>query len=223
MKKGKHFNCRKWEYDEVGNRGITCTECKTFKTEENYSRLSGSGLGIKYKCRECSSIEKDLYSKTKRGVIQTIWDSQKLSCKRREMDNPIYTKEWLFEWCLGQELFHILFDKWVESEYDKYMKPSIDRISNFKSYTEDNIQLMTWGENEKKANECLKNGTSRFEYVGVTQLSKEGEPIKEFLNSRQAERELGIAYQNIHHCCKGRRPFAGGFRWKFTKKEITNE
>jgi hypothetical protein len=219
----REYKTRQWEYDEGGNRGITCVKCKIFKTEENYSRLSGSGLGIKYKCRECCNLEKDLYSKTKRGVLQTIWDSQKLSNKTRKLEKPTYPKEWMFEWCLSQELFHNLFDKWVESGYIKAMKPSIDRISNFKSYTKDNIQLMTWEENRKKANECLRNGTSRFEYVGVTQLSKEGEPIKEFLNSRQAERELGIVYTNIHNCCKGRRPFAGGFRWKFTEKEITDE
>ena len=139
------------------------------------------------------------------------------------MESPTYTKEWLFEWCLTQELFHILFDKWVESKYNRYEKPSVDRLNNFKTYSEDNIQLMTWGENEKLAREHYKEGLLIFNYVGVTQMSKEGEIIKEFLNSRQAEREVGIAYQNIHNCCKGKRPFAGGFRWKFTEKEITNE
>ena len=223
MEKEKHFNCREWSYDEEGNRGIICRCCNTFKTEDNYSKSRGTSLGIQYKCKSCAKIFKDSYSKSKRGVIQTIWDSQKLSCKTRKMENPTYTKEWLFEWCLGQELFHTLFDKWVESNYNRYEKPSVDRLNNFKTYSEDNIQLMTWGENEKLAREHYKKGLVTFNYVGVTQLTKEGEFIKEFLNSRQAERELGIAYQNIHHCCKGRRPFAGGFRWKFIEKEITNE
>jgi hypothetical protein len=223
MRKEKHFNCREWEYDEQGNRGITCNTCKTFKTEDNYSRNVTAWLGIKTSCKDCYNLQKKSWSKTKEGVIQTIWDAQKRSCKTRRMQYPSYSKEWFFEWCLNQDLFHILFEDWINSNYEKRMKPSVDRKDNFISYEKDNIQLMTWGENERKGNKDLRRGQARYNYTNIIQLSKEGHLIKEFKSITQAGRELNIPYQNIQKCCKGERKTAGGFRWKFTEKEITNE
>ena len=213
-----HYNTKKWEYDSEGRRGLTCCKCKVFKLEDNYCRLSGSGLGVKYKCRACSKIDKDRWGKTKEGVIQTIWDSQKLSCKLRKMEQPKYTKDWFFDWCLSQEIFHTLFEAWEKSGYTKHLKPSVDRINNFETYLETNIRLMTWEENNLLGNLALKEGTSTFNYVGVSQYTLDGVFIKDFLNTREAERELGITYQNIHGTCKGRRNQAGGFVWKFTTK-----
>ena len=40
----------------------------------------------------------------------------------------------------------------------------------------------------------------------------------EFVSSREAERETGIAQQNICACCKGKRKSAGGFYWMYVQK-----
>ena len=43
-----------------------------------------------------------------------------------------------------------MYDKWKNSKYDVYLRPSIDRINPLKPYLKDNIQVMTFGENKKK-------------------------------------------------------------------------
>ena len=39
--------------------------------------------------------------------------------------------------------------------------------------------------------------------------------IVEFVSSREAERQTGIANQNINACCKGKRKSTGGFYWMY--------
>lgn len=52
----------------------------------------------------------------------------------------------------------------------------------------------------------------------ILQFSKDGEFIKEWSCARDAYRELGVKPSNISKCCKGIRPNAGGYIWKF--KEV---
>lgn len=49
----------------------------------------------------------------------------------------------------------------------------------------------------------------------VTQLDLVGQPIRTFSSLHEAERETGIAWQNISKVCRGLRKTAGGFQWAF--------
>ena len=49
----------------------------------------------------------------------------------------------------------------------------------------------------------------------ILQYTKEGQFIKEWIGTREAERVLGINQSNITQCCKGTRKSAGGFVWKY--------
>lgn len=64
-----------------------------------------------------------------------------------------------------------LWKKWVESNYQKKFAPSIDRIDNKKGYTLQNIQLLSVGENVRKArlNDGVNNPRNKTngQYTGV--------------------------------------------------------
>lgn len=49
----------------------------------------------------------------------------------------------------------------------------------------------------------------------VVQMSADGVEIASFLSTREAERQTGIACEQISRCCKGRNHHAGGFKWKY--------
>ena len=51
--------------------------------------------------------------------------------------------------------------------------------------------------------------------IPILQFTKDGEFIKEWPSLSEAHRQLGIAYQNICKCLKGRRNHAGGFVWRY--------
>ena len=55
--------------------------------------------------------------------------------------------------------------------------------------------------------------------IPTLQFSKDGEFIKEWQSSKEAERKLGISHSSICQCCKGKLKTAGGFIWTYKNKK----
>jgi|SRR5690606_24752201 len=49
----------------------------------------------------------------------------------------------------------------------------------------------------------------------VIQLSVDGDFVRKYISTKEAERETGIRSSNIIECCKGRRRQAKGFKWVY--------
>lgn len=60
-----------------------------------------------------------------------------------------------------------------------------------------------------------KFGKDHNRSIPIDQFDKNYNFIKTYYSSYEVERELGIAQQNISKVCKGKRNYAGGFRWKY--------
>lgn len=54
----------------------------------------------------------------------------------------------------------------------------------------------------------------------IVQMTNDFEFIAEYKSLHEATRATGIAWQNIWKVCDGRRPRAGGYRWKY-KESVT--
>ncbi len=149
------------------------------------------------------------YYKTKKGLLGVIYKTQRASSKRRKHNPPTYTLDEFRKALLAMELFHILFDNWVASNYKKCLRPSVDRIDANKPYTEDNIQLMTWQENNEKG---------RIEWSRpVDQFTLDEEYITTHSSIIEAERQTGVLSSGIVNTCKGnpRYSHSGGFKWQY--------
>lgn len=59
-----------------------------------------------------------------------------------------------------------------------------------------------------------KFGKDHNRSVGVKQILAR-ETVSIFGSINEAERETGIAHQNIIKCCKNKRPYAGGYEWEY--------
>ena len=63
----------------------------------------------------------------------------------------ILSKEDFYRWSLGKSSGYAgVFDKWVNSGYERRLSPSIDRIDTTKGYVLGNIQWITHSENSSR-------------------------------------------------------------------------
>jgi hypothetical protein len=111
---------------------------------------------------------KKKWGRTVKGLLSTIYSMQKVRSETRGHPLPSYTKTEFDVWFLKQPNFYRIYRNWVYSRYDKDLKPSVDRIDNSKPYTLNNIQLMTWGENNNKSVIDFCVSTRKSNTSGVT-------------------------------------------------------
>lgn len=187
-----------------------CYCCKQYKKFEAFHKCIGTKYGLQNTCKKCRWLN----SKSKKNKISTIYKSQKQNSVRRKHEPPDYSKRELTVWCMQQTLFHVLHKEWEHSGYKKELAPSCDRIDDYKSYTLNNLQLTTWGENNKKANNDRKDGINNKGSKAVIQI-KDTILIATYYSIRQASITTGINHGNIAACCRGVKPIAGSFSWKF--------
>ncbi len=102
------------------------------------------------RCKKCYSIEGKKRNQNKLRMIYNLFREQRRSSIIKMFPPPEYSLLWIQNWCLSSEKFNTLYEKWVESDHNTILKPSIDRINPLKHYKKDNIQVMTFGENSAK-------------------------------------------------------------------------
>lgn len=192
-----------------------CCRCGEVKLVKYFNFNKKSKDGYSRRCKSCKRILNTNYQHSKKGVVSFIYAGQVYSSKIRNYNSPNYTKKELEKWLFDQSLFHELYDNWVKSEYTKDLKPSVDRKDDYKTYTLDNIQLMTWRDNNKKGVADRINGINNKISRAVLQYDLDGNFIAEYYSQMQAGRETGISNVNIWGCCKGLHNTAGGYRWEY--------
>lgn len=192
-----------------------CPQCNQLKYLSDFHKDKSSKYGTKAKCKKCVNANGTKYRRTKTGLISHIYSHQRSTSRRRKMDMPKYTKQEFVEWILSKSIFHKLYINWKESKYEKMLSPSVDRIDDYKNYSFDNIQLMTWEENLKKAITDIKSGKNNKTCKAVTQYDLKGIKIKEYHSISAAQKETKTAHSCISECCNNKRKTANGFIWKF--------
>jgi len=193
-----------------------CTKCNIEKELSEFYYRNDTN---KYKnaCKECVKTKSYKNKKTKQGVITDIYGKQKANSRERGHPQPSYSNKQLSEWLLKDWLFNLLYNNWANCGYKEKLKPSVDRLDDKKHYTLDNIQIMTWEENRKKA--CFHKrigllGTSS-KRKPVAMYTKEKKFIKSFMSTIEASRQTGVQRKSISMVCRGKFKFAGGFVWKY--------
>lgn len=115
----------------------------------------------------------------------------------------------------SQPNFEELFINWEKSGYKKDLIPSCDRLNDYKPYTLDNIQLMTWAENNQKGRDDIRNGINTKYSRAVIQYDLDGNFIAEYYSIRNACNINNLHNYPLIEVCKGRRESYSGFIWKY--------
>lgn len=155
------------------------------------------------------------YKRKKSYVVTSMYSGQVMTSKKRGHKPPEYTKKELFDWLYSKTKFHILYDEWVKSKFNRFKKPSLDRIDNSKGYSFSNVKLMTWRENLLNSHIDFRNGKLYNKHKKVAQYDKNDKLINVFHSINEACRKTGTQQASISRCCSGVQKTAGGFKWKY--------
>lgn len=194
----------------------TCTACRKNKPVTAFHKNNAESDGCRKECKVCR-IQR---ARSKFGRVRRIYRMQKRNSKQRGHPMPNYTVEDLIEWCVKQPKFHQLHSVWEGVNYNKKLTPTCDRIDDYKPYTLDNLQLMTWWDNKVKGEADRKKGKSvTAQMKTVVQFTLEGVYMAEYPSVSIASRAVGGSPSNVSKCCAGDRKTTMGFTWRY-KNEL---
>lgn len=148
------------------------------------------------------------YQRTPKGVLNTIYRNQKTKQKRKGI-KVNYTYEEFKNRYLKDKKYLELYNNWVKSGYLSDYKPSFDRIDNTKDYSFNNLQIITWKENN------LKGRTECYKKVNMYDLNDNY--IKTYNSIIEASLDNNLYHSNITACCKGKLHKTGGYKWKYAQ------
>lgn len=178
-----------------------CRKCKIDKPDESFC-YSNLKRGY-YLCTDCCKDYRIYYKRNINTIMKSIYSHQKHRTKIE------YTYKEFCEWLYKETKFYIYYRFWVESDYDKFLLPSVIRKDFLKHFTLDNLEVTV------RKNIFTKNKRSTIKRV--VQMDEAGNVLATFPSSHIAGKMLGLNYSNIFGICSGYkgRKFCGGYRWKF--------
>lgn len=193
-----------------------CKECGVEKCESLF-------YGVQNECKECTKARVarnqrrvgDTYDSTEKGVVRVIYKTQKRNNKLRGYGCIPYSKPELSEW-MHRKGFKSIYDNWIESGKDKDLKPSVDRLDDFKGYSLDNIRLGTWLENRQHQHRDILNGvgTSGARCKPLYKFDDEFNIIESYVSYSQAVRSIGYS---LEYQIKKKVKCRSGFYWSYSK------
>ena len=169
-------------------------------------------------CKECVKIRvrsnKAKYDFTEKGVIRVIYKTQKRHNRLRGHGDMPYTKIELKTW-LYDNGFRSLYANWVNCNYKKDIKPSVDRVNDLEGYSFSNIKLGTWFDNRKHQYDDIVNGagTGGKRCKPVKKIGKNGFVIAVYVSYWSAVRDIGYS---IEYQLKKGVTCRNGFYWEYS-------
>lgn len=100
--------------------------------------------------REQKKIWNEKYLRSTKGFFNRVYNGQKYRSKLRGWTLP-YTFDEFFDRYSQDNTFIDLYSKWSDGGYKKRDVPVWDRINNTLPYSFDNLQIITFSENSRKA------------------------------------------------------------------------
>ena len=178
------------------------------KLINNFSAYKINDKGIVYSCWECSrAVKPRIFIKgTKWKEIKPVYDK---SCGY-SIVTLIDDKGKRF----NKRIHRLLMEAFVLNPHSFKHINHIDgnKLNN-------SLSNLEWCNCKHNTNEAIRLGlfTPKLQpsNKAVQQLDNNFKVINEFISLHAAGEATGICWQNIYKVCKGIRPKAGGYRWKY--------
>lgn len=175
---------------------------------------------IKYRQRNKRTID---------GWLTKVYGRMRLSSKERGLSMPSFTKDELKGWALDNGLKEMLTN-WIEKDCPKSFTPSVNRLDDYKPYEFENMELVTWDENNRKGRKSKKVKELVHKKLGpiakkmfsrpVMQMDLDDNILAIYPSVREAGRVTGAEHGTIARVCRGELKTHHGYKWTY---EISRE
>lgn len=159
------------------------------------------------------------------------WSSHQYRRIKRDQKNKFKTE---LSFSLGEfrqwvllnynPLIYQMLDEYRKNNYDKYLSPSIDRIDDYKDYTFENMQLLTWKENNikgrlgQKNKEQCENMAKNYWSKTVYQYDADMNFIAIFTSTHEVTRQHPeFDASGIARACRLHKLYKG-YRWEYEQE-----
>jgi hypothetical protein len=149
------------------------------------------------------------YRRSLKGLVNRMYKGQCIYSKERGHPVPEYSRKEFIDYAIIHPKVIELYEEWVKKDYNTWYRPSVDRLNDDLPYTWDNIQFITWKENNDKSISSKR--------IRVIQLDLEGNFIKAHESVRAAAKAVNGTHSNISRVCKKVKGFdtCKGFNWEY--------
>ncbi len=197
------------------NTSKTCSKCGAEKPLAEFETHVQCRDGHRPECKACSKIQQLAYRQSFAGWLSKTYSHQKENSKKRGHTMPAYSKKELGDWVKDQYLFDVLFFDWELADYDKWLRPSVDRLDDYLPYSFNNIQLITWKENDDKCKRDRVEGVNTKNANTVLKIDVEStEVVSVYYSTHAASRATGYNSGYIGQLCR-ENSIGHGFRWAY--------
>lgn len=174
-----------------------CSVCSLNKPLVDFSVQKTGNKGRRADCKECVKR----FTRSEEGLVNQMYSGMRARTKRKGLPPLNFTKEEFLAFLNTTDIAD-LYDSWVNSNFCKDLKPSVDRKNDYLGYSLDNIQITTTKENITSYYYDAKSGKNTKTAKGVYQYSLEGVLIKYHHSLASAARELNTSATNIRLAAK---------------------
>ena len=177
-----------------------CTHCKQSLPFTSFAKQATGKAGLRADCKDCHKA----YGYTPEGVTKSMYANQRAKSRKRKHPQPNYSWEQLHSWVTSQPNWQSLYDAWVQSGYLTDLKPSGDRIDDYKPYMLSNLQLTTVKQNTDRAYVDRKTGINNKTNRAVSQYTLDGVFVAKHYSVSEAARVVGASPTNIRMAAENR-------------------
>lgn len=97
------------------------------------------------------------YEKTSKGFLMRMYRNMQsrvngIQWRKAHLyeGKELLSREDFYEWATNNEEFWTLFKAWEDSNYDRKLSPTVDRIDSSNGYVIENMQWLTHSENSRR-------------------------------------------------------------------------
>ncbi len=166
-----------------------------------------------------ASIKK--YEKTEKGFLMRLYRNMQSRIEGVQKSKfhlyegkELLSREDFYKFSFKSVIFYMLFDTYKNSNFERKLAPSVDRIDSSKGYTLDNIEWVTMSENSKRGSKSSHLKNQKI----VIQSDLDGNLINEFNSQKETADFTNIEQSLISMNLRGKTKTCKGY--KFTYKTV---